>query len=49
LSVKVRKAGARDVGDYTTHSLERRKEKAKGGWDGFMRSRIHFWCAGGLH
>jgi len=26
LSVKVRKARARDVGDYTTYSLERRKE-----------------------
>jgi len=26
LSVKVRKARARDVGDYTTHSLERKRE-----------------------
>jgi hypothetical protein len=25
------------------HSLGRRKEKAKGGWDCFMSSRIYFW------
>jgi len=31
LLVKIRKTGARDIGDYMTYSLERRKEKAKGG------------------
>ena len=30
LLVKVRQAGARDVGDCMTHSPERRKEKAEG-------------------
>ena len=31
LSVKVRTAGARDVGDWMTHNPERRKENAKEG------------------
>jgi hypothetical protein len=35
LSVKARKAGAQML-VITTHSPERRKEKAKGGWDRFM-------------
>jgi hypothetical protein len=53
LSVKVRKARARDVGDCMTHSPVRRKEKAKrgegeGGGGCFMSSRLYFWCAGGL-